>query len=49
MVATVLNYSAVDVEQLRPMLEETNAGRSGFFIATGRLKYGEQVPVAPKG
>jgi hypothetical protein len=28
-------------------LEESVAGRSEFFIATGRLKHGEQVPDAP--
>ena len=80
-VATELNNTAVDVQQLVPMLEktreingslgrqfladagycsagnleqvasleETVAGQSEFFIATGRLKHGEQVPDAPRG
>ncbi|WP_427175116.1 IS1182 family transposase [Arthrobacter sp. 92] len=80
-VATGLNNTAVDVQQLVPMLEktreingslggqfladagycsagnlehvaslaETVAGQSEFFIATGRLKHGEQVPDAPRG
>lgn len=80
-VATELNNTGVDVQQLVPMLEktreingslggqfladagycsagnlehvasleETVAGRSEFFIATGRLKHGEQVPDVPRG
>jgi transposase len=80
-VATGLTNTAVDIEQLAPMLEltrettgsmpaqfladagycsaknlehargieEASAAKTAFFIATGRLKHGEQVPDAPRG
>lgn len=78
-VATELNNTAVDIQQLIPMIEQTRnlngstggqfladagycsqnnlahtgqievGGDTEFFIATGRLKHGEQVPDAPRG
>ncbi|MCW2135469.1 IS1182 family transposase [Arthrobacter sp. VKM Ac-2550] len=80
-VTNELNNTAVDVQQLAPMIENTaetlgqlpsqwtidagycsagnlehvrqieadNDGSTEFFIATGRLKHGEQVQDAPRG